>query len=1810
MRLILIFFAFFFSLTQIALAEGPVPEKRVILHRDTDFPGGDIQSIFDTTLEACESACLTREDCRAFTYNSRSQACFLKDRFGTSESYSGAFSGEIVAAPPAVVAGAEARAERLDFLYESDIAQAQARARALPREFLSGGWSAEQLLGWAQEAEADANIVSAMRYTAAATVISDAGQDWADYARLANSVAFSTTNQSERTKLYQTALEAAISGYLRAASPAQEANALTEMATALENLGRGRQMISALRLAQAASPRAETAEAIDRAVGLYGFRVTDSSVESDAASPRICAQFSESLVETGVDYAPFVQSDVSGLAVSARGSQLCVEGVSHGNRYALTLRAGLPAASGEELAKPVQLNLYVRDRAPSVRFPGRAYVLPASPDAGLPIVAVNASEIELTLSRLPDRNLVRAYAEDWFGRALSTWDVSWFNETLAEPIWEGTAQVASELNRDVTTRLPIGEALADQPPGIYVLHAVVPGETQDSSPPATQWFVISDIGLTTMMGADGLHVFARSLGSAEPIAGATVQLASRANAVLGEAVTDAAGYARFPEGMTSGRAGAEPAMLTLTKGDDIAFLSLTGPAFDLSDRGVEGHAAAPPIDVFLTTDRGAYRAGETVHATALARDDRAEAIEGLPLIAVLSRPDGVEYSRHLSKGAGAGGHVFSLPLAGNAPRGTWRLDLFADPDAPALSSTTLLVEDFLPERIDFDLALSSERPRLTERPRLKLEARYLFGAPAADLAIEGDLRLRSTREIAEWPGYRFGPHEDLYGPQWGMIPEARTDASGRAEFAVGFPDAETRGTPLVAEINIRVKEGSGRPVERSLNVPVAPAEPLIGIRPGFDGTVPEGAEASFDLIALAPDLGLRAMEVSWELNRVETRYQWYSMHGNWNWEPTTTRTRVASGEAMLGDDPVRVSAPTDWGRYELVVSEKGGSYVASSVEFFAGWYAPADATTTPDMLEVSLDAPAYAPGDTATLRFVPRAAGKALVTVVSNRLIDMVAVDAVAGENTVRLPVTEDWGAGAYVMATMIRPLDETEGREPTRALGLTHASVDPGAHQLAAAFDVPAEAAPRGPLEVVLEVDGVADGESAWATIAAVDVGILNLTSFEAPDPSDHYFGQRRLGMAVRDLYGRLIDGRSGAMGAIRSGGDAMAQMRMQAPPPTEELMAQFSGPVEVIDGKAVARIDLPEFNGTVKLMAVVWSKTGVGNAQAEVLVRDPVVLTASLPRFLAPGDEARMLLELTHAKGPAGEMRLSAASDTVAVAGGGFARDVTLGEGETARLSVPVTAPGVGVHQIDLALETPDGVRLTKTLTLPVERLDPEVARTTRLSLAPGQGFTLTRDMLAGLDAGTARATITGGPLARVDAAGLLDKLDAYPYGCTEQQASRALPLLYMGGIAEAMGLADREDLPGRVRGAIAAVLANQSSSGAFGVWRPGSGDLWLDAYASDFLARARTEGYEVPDSGFRAAMDNLRNRVNYYPDFEDGGQDLAYALYVLAREGAASMGDLRYYADTRADEFATPLASAQIGAALAAYGDPVRADRMFARAMRQIESASDEGQVWRADYGTNLRDAAAVLALGTEAGSEAIDREALLGRIVAGAGRLSTQEAAWSLLAANALLEEAPGAGLTLDGAALSGPLVRILGSADLARDRVIVNEGLRETLLTTTIIGVPDVAPPAEGNGYAIERRYFTMEGEPADPGEVAQGTRLVTLLTVTPWAYSEGRLMITDPLPAGFEIDNPNLLRAGDIKALDWLQVTSETETTEFRQDRFLAAVDWSSDKPIRLAYVVRAVTTGQFHHPAASIEDMYRPAYRAVGAAGTVRVTE
>ncbi|MGL6209679.1 MAG: alpha-2-macroglobulin family protein, partial [Paracoccaceae bacterium] len=1143
-----------------ATAQTLVPEKRLVISQDADLPGGDIASFFDTTLEACERACLTDAKCTAFTFNTKNNSCFSKANPGEQAFFQGAYSGYVIVAPAGVESRAQARRAELTFLQDWDFAAALGQAGNLANEHVTDGWTADEHLASAAQAEAEGNFDLAARFTGAALNLTDASESWAEYARLL--FAAGNVTGSNQGTLRERAFNAAINAYLRADNKPLQHNILVTMGQAAEAIGRGRDTVSALRLAQALQSRDDTAVALDDAIGKYGFRVVDNEVQTDTTRPRICANFSEDLVASGVDYATFVQLPEPGMSVSYDGyRQLCVEGVSRGSRVTVTFREGLPARDGQTMAKSVPITAYIRDRNPGVRFPGRGYVLPQSGGASVPVETVNTTKLDLTLFRVTDRNLLRALQNGYFGQPMADYQEGYFNGEVGSEIWKGTAEVGQEVNVDVTTRLPMDEALAGQPAGIYALRASVPGVDPYVTPAGWQWFVVSDLGLTTMSGTDGLHVFVRSLGTAAAKVGTSVELVSTANEVLGTVPTDAMGYARFEPGLMRGTGGSAPALVVVREGEgDVAFLSLTEPEFDLSDRGVEGREAAPPVDVFLTTDRGAYRAGETVYATALARDPKAEALTGLPLTAILSRPDGVEYYRALVNDTD-GGYVFELPIAGSAPRGVWRLELRADLDAGPLTTATFLVEDFLPERIDFDLTLADAPIRLGDAPALTVEARYLFGAPGADLAIEGEVLLRAAQELEAFPGYVFGRHDEPFDAALESFGDLRTDVAGAATIDLTLPEVEDPLRPLEARMTVRVAEGSGRPVERRLSRLLTPSAPMIGLKPMFDEVVAEGSEARFQVISIGPDLAPVPMPARWTLTRIETNYQWYQSYGNWNWEPVISRSPVAEGDITLGDAPVEIIAPVQWGEYELTVERSDGQVAATSTTFYAGWYAPADVSSTPDTLELSLDKEAYKPGETAMLRVVPRAAGTALVTVLSNRLVAMQAIEVKEGENLIPLPVTDEWGAGVYVTASVLRPMDVATGRNPARALGLTHATIDPGTRALKATIETAAEAAPRGPMEVAVKVDGLAPGDTAYATIAAIDVGILNLTGFQSPDPQGHYFGQRKLGVGIRDVYGRLIDGLNGAEGTVRSGGDAGAQARLQAPPPTEELVAYFTG-------------------------------------------------------------------------------------------------------------------------------------------------------------------------------------------------------------------------------------------------------------------------------------------------------------------------------------------------------------------------------------------------------------------------------------------------------------------------------------------------------------------------------------------------------------------------------------------------------------------------------------------------------------------------
>jgi len=1656
-------------------------------------------------------------------------------------------------------------------------------------------------------------------------IVTVAPNDAAAWRRLADIwLAIPADENDDGSTRYMNARTAAYVAYRRAKTAKDEAAALGSLANAFAKGSEWRQALNALRLATTRDDDPGLKAAYTQLREKYGFRVADFSVDSDAASPRACFQFTEPLLQRA-DYAPFVSvAGVDKPALSLDDKQLCVEGLRHGRTYDVTLREGLPSSVHEDLLKDAPFTIYVRDRTPSVRLAGKAYVLPSTGQQGIPLLSVNTGALDVAVYRIGDRNLLGSVTGYDFQRNLYNYSLQDIADESGEKVWSGTLQVAKALNEEVTTAFPISEAVPHLAPGIYLLAARpsdVPGD--DYGERATQWFVVSDFGLTAYSGAGGIHAFVNSLATTEPVADAEVRLVARNNEILATAKTDAHGAVTFAPGLSRGTGGLAPALLvTSGAGGDYAFLSLTNPGFDLTDRGVAGRDAPKGLDAFVFTERGVYRTGETVYVTALLRDAAGVAVPDLNGTLVVDRPDGVEYRRMAVRDQGLGGLSVDLPLIASAQTGTYRVKLYSDPKGAPIGETSFLVEDYVPERLEFDISTPARALSPSSPAEIALDGRFLYGAPASGLQLDGEVNVTTTDERPGFTGYSFGMPDSDSGDDYTLetlplagLPE--TDAQGRAAFEVALGSLPSSNRPLEAEIVVRLAEPGGRAVEHDLTLPITPSSDMIGVKPLFEGSsLSDNDTAKFDVVMAAPDgTQVASRGLKWQLLRIESKYQWYRQYGSWSYEPIKVTRRVADGAIDLtADAPARIEAPVTWGRYRLEVASPDPLGPVTTYGFDSGWYAEASADT-PDRLEIALDKPGYTQGDTMSVAVTAQSAGTVTLSVIGDGLLMQTTAGVEPGLTTIPLTVGHDWGTGAYVLATLRRPLDAEAKRMPGRAIGAQWFSIDKAQNTIGVALELPELIRPNTKLRIPVKLANLSPGDEARLVVSAVDVGILNLTGYEPPNPDEYYLGQRKLSSEVRDLYGQLIDGMQGTRGQIRTGGDASAGT-LQGSPPSGPPLALYSGIVTAGgDGRAEVEFDIPAFTGTARVMAVAWNKTQVGHASGDVIVRDPVVLTSTLPRFLLMGDRSTLRLDLDNVEGASGDYKIAlAASGPIEL--GETERVLGIDAKTRNAASFPVTARGVGEGTIDVTVTGPDSFEAARRYAIAVNPATRILARRTVTPLAPGQSLKLSNDVFANLVPGTGSVALSVTPTAALDVTGRLAALDRYPLGCTEQIVSRALPLLYLSELeAEPK---DAADVGKRIDGAVETVLARQGYEGGFGLWSPGGGDAWLDAYVTDFLTRARAQGHAVPDERFRLAVNRLRNYVSTAPDVaNDGGLALSYALYVLARNGTAPVGDLRYVADVKMDKLGTPAAQAEIGAALAMLGDRVRAEKAFRTAAGSLpkETPQDNGRV---DFGSPLRDAATVVTLAAE--GKAAEPILVSATEQIGVARdavtyTSTQEDAWLILAARALgkqgvdLAVAEGSGAPVPQ---TGPLYRDYSEEDLGIAPVsVTNRGDAPVDAVISVSGAPTSPEPAAGNGFVLERSFHTLDGQEVNIADAKQNDRYVVLLTVTEAKPQFARVALTDHVPAGFEIDNPKLVSSADTGGLSWITHAGSPVHTAFRDDRFVAAFDRNAKSPVvyRVAYVVRAVSPGTYTLPQASVEDMYRPDRFGRTATGSVTVT-
>ena len=1595
----------------------------------------------------------------------------------------------------------------------------------------------------------------------------------------------------------------------------QRAAALAVMAEAA--LGSGDQKL-AINLYQESLDIQNTADARQRLAVLierYDLRLKDIALNVEQKVPAACLIFSQDLsASLPIDAGDYLQvAPAADLAIEAKGNRICLKGLRHGGRYKVTVFAGLPGKDGGRLYGRAERSFEVPDRAPRIIFSRGAYVLPATAGGGLPVKSVNLDSIDLRLYRIDDRNLAPAIVTGLLDGDLYPGSENQIDYTSGSRIWEGSLEVRKIRNREVTHLIALPEILVDPQPGIYALVARDPQDDRNNSweRQATQWLVITDLGLTSYQGRDGLHVLVTSLADATPLAKVRLSLVARNNRILGEIESDAMGFARFDPGLLRGHGGDQPALVTARgEAGDYNFLKLIGPYLDVSERGVAGRPSSGNLDAYLYSDRGVYRPGERVQASMLLRDAAAAAVPKAPVTLKLQRPGGVTVLERSVTGDALGGYHLEIPLSPAAPAGSWSLSAYLDDESSALGSMTFLVEDFVPQRIE--TTLTSELEELLPGTLLKASfaGRFLYGPPAADLRSEARATLLvDPRPFAGYEKFQFGLVQEDFRPERRNFDTPNSDAEGKVPIAFRLEDLPDSSHPLALELEARIFDLSGRPVASSLRLPLRARAVEVGLRPLFSGSLDKSTPATFEVVALdRAAQPVAARKLDYEILREHYDYSWYRQGNEWRVRQIVYDEAVSSGHLESGSDGLaQLSHRLDEGRYRLELYDSDGSS-AASLRFSVGWWASATRPDVPDALELSLARANLNDGDSLTAFVRAPFAGQAVITVMSDRLLHRDIKPLPAEGLEISLPVQADWAPGAYLMVTALRPESGTASRLPHRAMGLAWFALDRAEREVTVDLDLPDVLSPRQSVQVPFAVSGAeTSGEKIRLTLAAVDEGILRLTDFASPDPADHYLGQRRLGMGLRDLYGQLIQPADGPTGRLRSGGDrALAMENAQGVSlRSSKTVALYQRDVEIgPEGRGQFTLDLPDFNGTLRFMAVAYGARLLGKGEARVIVRDPLVADLLLPRFLAPGDSAQASLALHNLSGRDQEVRISLNAEGPLSMAEGDPAIHRLSDQERLQLPIQVDAvePGAGIISLRVSME--NGEDIVKTWDLAVRPAQPIITQRRVTMLAAGDTHRYGENSLEEFWPQTLSVNLTLTNRPDFNAADLLKSLDRYPYGCTEQVISRALPLLYFAVQARVWDKTwDDLSIQRRIDHAIARIMDRQRADGSFAVWNAfGRSHHWLSAYAFDFLTRAREAGYDVPTAAYDQAAGWLRRTVAQ----RRGGRlyAQAYAYYALARVGEAGIGELRYFAQTYGDRIETRLGLAQLAGAFAFLGDSERAEKYFAAA---IAKRRPKGRGIM-DYGSDLRDGSALAALlgeafpGTRRHMKLAD---VLEREFDRRRHFSTQEQAWLLLANHSFLQEGGSDHPVLvDGTAEDAgrkPIRLELDRARIASGLAVANLSDRPLRLIEARRGVPKDPLPAYEDGFTLTRTFYRPDGSLADPGNLRRNEELIVLLQGKSENDGAGNALLVDLLPAGLEIENA-ALGGGDVTQFPFLPELTKPAFQAARDDRFVTALDLErKGQGFAVAYLVRAVTPGDFMLPGAFIEDMYRPRYQARG---------
>lgn len=1566
----------------------------------------------------------------------------------------------------------------------------------------------------------------------------------------------------------------------------------------------------------------------------YRLNIQDLTAEHDGTSGTVKIVTSQQPVQEELAQNISINPAVKFTVESADdGFYVRSENFKAEQTYEVTLKEGLRGVIGGTLKEEYKNNIVFGQLEPSISFANsKGMYLSKEGLKNIEVKINNVDRFKVVISKIYESNLLTAQSQGYYPRESD-------NENGEENTGEGEdgeyydegygygsssyGDVVYEKIVDTKTLGRMGSSrlfkfnAADRLPEFKGIYHIMIRSTDSYWLKDSRFISLSDIGLIAKEGREKMYVFANSIKSAEALNGVNVVAYGNNNQVLGMGSTNKEGVAEM-EYTRKEFAGFKPAMIVAKTESDFNYLPFKSTAVNTSRFEVGGkRIRSSGLDAFIYAERDIYRPGEKINYSVILRDKEWKSPGDIPVKLRMLMPNGKEMKNFRKALNEQGSLEGSIDLSRSALTGSYSLEVYAANDV-LLGTQSFVVEEFVPDRIKVTTKLSKPDFVPGDSAGILINAVNYFGPPAANRNYEYEVQLKSKSfSPKNYAKYDFSlANQNTFFDK--VVRQGATDANGNVNQGYTIPRTYSNIGLLEAGFFATVFDENARPVSRHVYADIHTQPVYFGIKDDGDGYYALNSSAKFPLIALDKTGKPVSANAKVQVIRHEYRTVLSKSGSYFRYESQKSEKSIEEKNiSVSGENMAYTFTPRTSGDYEIRVSIPGANaYVSKHFYSYGGWSNNSQSFEVNNEGHIDIETnEKYKTGETVKALFKTPFNGRMLVTFETDHVIKHQYVDVKDRTASLDIKVNKDHLPSFFISATLIKP-HELSDIPLTVAHGYQSVKVDDPGRKID--VQITAAKTARSKTKQKITVKGA---PNSMITLAAVDNGVLAMNGFDSPDPYEYFYKKRALDVRAYDMYPLLLPEVKQRLSS--TGGDGDLEMDKRTNPVQGnrfKIMSFWSGIKKANgSGNAEFEVDIPQFSGEIRLMAVSYKDEKFGAAHQEMTIADPIVLSTALPRFFSPGDTVTVPVTITNTTAKAAQ-----ATATIKVTGPmqatGAAQTVSLAPNSEARVLFKIgAANSIGVGKVNIEVSSM-GEKFTEETEITVRPPSTLQKQTGSGSIAGGASQNLNLNV-SDYMAGTTNYKLVVSKSPALELADQMSYLVQYPYGCTEQTISSAFPQLYYGDMADAMGLTrDNANAAANVMEAIRKIKMRQLYNGAVTMWDGGgTEDWWATTYAYHFLIEAGKAGYEV-DNSLKETMsgylvNRLRNRelIPYYYNRDQNKKiapkEVAYSLYVLALANKKQVATMNYY---KSQPAILALDSRYLlSAAYAVSGDNGGARQMLPAAFAGEESVSQTG----GSFYSALRDEAIALnaLLDIDPNNQQIAQMAMhVKDRLKNEAYLSTQERSFGFLALGKMLRNAGNttisAEIKVNGKTVGstdGKTLKLdakeLGSGNVQ----IVTKGNGKLYYYWQTEGISSTGAYKEEDSYLkVRKRFFNRFGQPVTGNTFKQNDMIIIKVTIEKaYSGSVDNVVITDLLPAGFEIENP---RVKELPGMDWIKDATTPTALDIRDDRIHFFTDVNGTQ--NFYYAVRAVSTGMFKMGPVSADAMYAGEYHSYNGAGMIRV--